>query len=394
MASIKYEDGRRIVTLEEAFGETGLFTQNFNEVVLGIMGKVIPAVQKADINLIKDGEIVVDHPFAYKLKYKTARGNTFNNLIKEVLTGYYQNNEAFVYIKSKGLGMDNFEELVPLSKFKDGVEVVTDQDEPVYTVDGMSGVINNHKMMHFMANTLDGFNPVDLVHNSYKTLTLTADNLDMFRTKMNPRHNYIIKSKGFGKIDPNDPSEQSKIRSFLNGLKRAYTGETPLMLDEGRNDAVAFNNDPHYYDVEKIENITTARLANIHNIPLAMLDTRTGTTGQRDLYDMFIKQTVEPLLKMIEDEFTRKLLTPNEFREGYRIQFNRNSLSTTDIKTTAEALQLLHRNGVLTHNELRNRLGLPPIENGDNLMVSGDMYTLADVLGGKRDDKAPVVEDG
>ena len=72
-------------------------------------------------------------------------------------------------------------------------------------------------------------------------------------------------------------------------------------------------------------------------------------------------------------EFNRKLLTDDEFIEGYELEFTSlNNLTIEDIHT-------LRRDGILSTREVRARLGLETddIPENDALFISGDLKPLS-----------------
>ena len=86
--------------------------------------------------------------------------------------------------------------------------------------------------------------------------------------------------------------------------------------------------------------------------------------------------TIGPKVEQWEEEFNRKVLTPEMYMQGYRFRFDTASLTRTDVKTTAERNQMAIRGGWRKPNEVRAELGLPPDPVGDLLMSSRDLIPL------------------
>lgn len=93
---------------------------------------------------------------------------------------------------------------------------------------------------------------------------------------------------------------------------------------------------------------------------------------------MFLTQTLEPLLVMIETELLTKLVS-KEFWGRRRIRFDREALYITDLQTEGDYFGKMLQTGVYTVNELRAKKGQAPVPGGDVPLVSANLKGL-DVL--------------
>ena len=85
----------------------------------------------------------------------------------------------------------------------------------------------------------------------------------------------------------------------------------------------------------------------------------------------FYTDTLLYIIALYEQEFSRKLLTTDELNKGIRVHFNFSVILRTDPSTQAQALATYVTNGIYKVNEAREKAGLPPIENGDTVIVNG-----------------------
>lgn len=89
-----------------------------------------------------------------------------------------------------------------------------------------------------------------------------------------------------------------------------------------------------------------------------------GTYNQAE-WNNFIQNTIGPIAKSIEQEMTKKLiLSPKWY-----LKFNILSLFDYDIKTIFQVFGGLADKGMMTPNEVRDRLGLTPLEGLNELRI-------------------------
>lgn len=82
----------------------------------------------------------------------------------------------------------------------------------------------------------------------------------------------------------------------------------------------------------------------------------------------FLSYSLEPWLRTLEAAYTRALLTDDERADGLRIYVARDDLTRADLATRATTINSLVAARVLSPNEGRAWLGLPPRDGGDTFM--------------------------
>ena len=225
-------------------------------------------------------------------------------------------------------------------------------------------------LKHMSANGIRGIRPIDVLRKSldYDTQVkeLSLDQLD------GVNHGIML-------TVPNTGLTQDQKDDVVDRFLETYekSGRSVVILEGG---LTATNFDAPVVDsqVLDVERITRNRVATVYNLPPHLLGDYTDTsfsTAEQQMQE-FLQLTIMPIAEQWEEEFNRKLLTPEDWAEGYRFRFDTSSLTRADVATTANKHQMAIRGGWLKPNEVREVEGLPPDPHGDELMSSRDLIPL------------------
>ena len=223
---------------------------------------------------------------------------------------------------------------------------------------------------HMSANGEKGIRPIDVLRKSldYDTQVkeLSLDQLDGVNS-------------GIMLTVPNTGLDQDQKDELVDRFLDTYekSGRSVVVLEGGLT-ATHFQGQTVSSDMLDVERITRNRVATVYNLPPFFLGDYSGVSysSTEQLMLTFLQMTILPIVEQWEDEFTRKLLTDSERAQGYEFRFDVSQFYRADVATMANRYQIGIRGGWMTPNEARRNEGLPPDENGDQLMSSRDIIPL------------------
>ena len=213
-------------------------------------------------------------------------------------------------------------------------------------------------------------------------------NLDYFENKAVPR--YIITVKG-AKLT--NESERKLLEFFQTGLKgrNHRTLYIPLPSD-GENARVEFNMEPIEAGVQDssfmnyaVENRDRILLA--HRVPISKIGmpANVSLANAKDADKTFKEQVCRPMQEELEYKINKII---SEFTDAFDLRFNELALTDEETQSRIDAAYLVNK--VILPNEVRSRLGKPPIEGGDeplDLNAQDASETKTDAKGTRARDK-------
>jgi HK97 family phage portal protein len=102
-------------------------------------------------------------------------------------------------------------------------------------------------------------------------------------------------------------------------------------------------------------------------------------TGIEQIVLGFMKFTMRPRLRRMEQALEKQLLSAADRARGVRIEFNVEGLLRASSKERAEFYRTMTQVGAMTINEVRRKENLPPVEGGDVPRIQSQNAPITDV---------------
>lgn len=119
-------------------------------------------------------------------------------------------------------------------------------------------------------------------------------------------------------------------------------------------------------NIQKVKKLFIDDVAKIIGIPPNLI--HGDVSDLANAMEAYIDFCINPLISKIEDELNSKLFTENEFLNGKRIEVA--GINKVDPIKNAEKVDKLISSSAAKQNEVREMLGLEPVEGGDRFILT------------------------
>ncbi|QNQ63113.1 phage portal protein [Brucella sp. 6810] len=181
------------------------------------------------------------------------------------------------------------------------------------------------------------------------------------------------------------PSDQAQGEAVIKSLRSRFAAaqrngfDVPLILDDGWDYAqMALTSTDAQFLENRVFQIDD--IARIFGIPPHMLFelSRATWSNAEQMSATFMQLCLRPWLDRWQDAYATVLLTEDE-QDEYSFEFVIDDLQRADTKTRAEVFSTLVSSRVMTPNEVRAAMNMPPMEGGDELVNPFTTSTAAPV---------------
>lgn len=266
------------------------------------------------------------------------------------------------------------ESLIPVDPSFVTPFINNDDDELWYEVVGVKGTyyFHNMNMVHIKhitgAPRWAGISPIDVLKN---TLQYDKAVQEFSLSEMEKKDSFFL-TYGANISEEKKKQVTDNFREFYRENGGILFREPGVEIDQMKKEYFAS-------DTLKSERITRSRVANVFNVPVSFLNDAEGNSysSNEQMMIQFVQMALTPIVRQYEQEFKRKLLTPEERKQGLYFKFSLGGLLRGDTNARTQFYQSGIRSGYLKPDDARRLEDLPP-EGGsaDKLWISGDLYPI------------------
>lgn len=204
-------------------------------------------------------------------------------------------------------------------------------------------------------------------------LTLARDAIGAAKQmELYVRHFWANSARPGGVITMDKGLGDTGAQKMLQGWKSAFSGSenagrTAVLWDGAKWSPMTMTSvDAQLLDLRKFQLSEIARAFGIPQHMLGVLDRATWGNYAQAAKE-YLTATILPWMKAVESALNRTLLTDEE-RGEYRFAFDLDDFSQADLATRATVLSTLATARMLSPNDGRDWLGLPPYDGGNEYL--------------------------
>lgn len=303
---------------------------------------------------------VQDHPLNKILNLTP--NNKYNkfNFFKLLMESIILNGNGYVYInRDDRLNVKSLELINP-----EYVQPMVQEDGSVkYIIAGMETAVDSANVIHLFQHCDEMFNGISVI--KYADMVLNAAwNSDTQADKF-----FRGGSGLMGVLKASAPlteAQKSQIaQSWEKSISRT-TGGGVAILPQGI-DFQSISVSPEDAQLLESRQYNVIEIARMFNVsPLKIYDySHMSYSSLEQVALSYLQDSVLPYVQLFEDEFNRKVFKPSEIGK-YAIDFDFSAIVQADKKAEVEYYRALLTNGVLSIDEVRDKLGYSPLEDKES----------------------------
>ena len=285
-----------------------------------------------------------------------SRFQFIHNLVKDVITS----GNAFAYIHRDNGG--NVKQITYMQPTEVQVVYNKQRGELYYQIPSISKQqkIESYDMLHLAMNSKDGIVGTSTLSLMNRTLKgagyAEATALNLFENNgQSPRGILTVESQL-------SPKQREDIKNgWASNLSN--NGVCVLQGNMRYQSLSATANDQQLLESRKFHQ---EQICQFMGVPPELLGMKEPKNIE-ELTNQFLTFTLQPIITLIEEEFTRKLFAPSE--KNFRIDLDENSMLRMSKSAQAAFFSSMTERGILSINEARLELGYESRKGCDNLII-------------------------
>lgn len=298
------------------------------------------------------------------------------NFIKEIVEQVYLYGNAYI-IPIYNLLTVQPDRLVLCSKGSVSHDIYNNKYMITDTLNGINGTYNENEVIHIKIHSADGKSGQSVLTFARTTVNIAgaseSETLKRFTNGGNVRG--IISNDtstvGFGRYQ-----DKELENTALTIDERFQRGEHIVSLpgDVDFKQISLTPADMQFLESRRFTVRDICRFFGVH--PSFVFDDTSNNYKSAEMANVaFLSNTLSPLLRNIESEFSRKLIAPTLFKK-IKIEFDRQSLYACDLDSKVKYQTATIQAGIYTINDWRRKENQPIVQGGDNTLISANLKEL------------------
>ena len=299
---------------------------------------------------------VKDHPLKKILNLTpNGRYNKFN-FWKLLIESVILNGNGYIYInRDEKLNVKSLELIDPAY-----VQPIPQEDGSVkYIVAGMSSAVDSVNMIHIFQHVDNMMNGISLI--KYADMALNGA-----WNKEKHSDNFFRGGAGLmGVLKASAPLTDAQKTQIAQSWERSISKTTSggvAILPQGL-DFQSISVSPEDQQLLEARQYDVVQICRFFNVsPLKVFDySHMSYSSLEQVSLSYLQDSVLPYTQLIEDELNKKLFRPSEVGK-YGIDFDYTEILQSDKKSEADFYRQLLVNGIMSINEVRDKMGYSPVE--------------------------------
>lgn len=271
---------------------------------------------------------------------------------------------SYIYINRDQRG--NVIDLVILDNSKMVVQTMLDKVSYIYN----GSTLDNDNVVHIRNISYDGIIGVSTIQAAHLTLdSATASEVHS--------NNFFAKGANLSGVlstsaNLKDEQKDQILKSWQANYGGSNGGGVAILSGNMEYKPISVNpRDAQLLETRQYNVIEICRFFGVS--PIMAFDLTNSSYKNAESSSLsFLQETIQPILEKIELEFWKAVLKPSE-KEKYDIRFNTDDYLKIDKASLASYYSQLFQMGALTTNEVREKLGMPKVEDGDTIYIQANV---------------------
>ena len=317
-----------------------------------------------------------DHPLYSLLDLEPNEDMTRYTFNKTMMVSVLLKGNAFAYIERNSKG--EVEQLIYIPSNEVTIEFVKDHNgisRKRYRVNGFKKLVEPRDMIHVMNFSHNGIVGVSTLTHAAQTLGITTSAEEHTSAFFDGGGNVsgVLTVEGRLKKEQKD----AIYETWAERMGTSSVRRSPIAVLEGNmkyQPITISPKDATLIQTREFQVIDICRFFGVSPVKAFDLSKSSYSTVEATQLQ-YLVDTVLPILTKFEQEINRKVILPRE-RRSLVVEFDTSVILRTDKAAEAAYMRDMTYIGAITPNEVRRRMNLAPLENGNTAFVQVNMQPL------------------